>query len=157
MKKLHLLFWVFFAVVLLPQNLSAMLDEVHHQMTLPFELPLRWDNVEDRPFYVHGSKPKYSWKHGLHVFTLEPGEASYIRLPAHERMRILLVEPANETVVFSAGISNGTGLFCFMPLKKDMKTNSYLLEPDADGTSLVAIRQPAESGKSVHGRDSLDS
>ena len=99
-------------------NVYARLDAYQYHLTENLERPVRWENVEGSPEIVHGKRPLYSSHNDMHVLVLEPCEESFIRLPAHEKLRFVSVNSNDKLSDINASISYGNHLFCHMPLKK---------------------------------------
>src|SRR5580765_2775126 len=63
-------------------------DETQLRLLQQYSTPLRWYNVEGRPYWVAGPKPHQPFARRLHLIELQPGEAVILRVPANTWVRL---------------------------------------------------------------------
>lgn len=125
------------------------LDEVQSLMLAPYQIPLRWDNVEGNPEWVEGVKPVYSFKKGMHIITLKPGQFVRVRVTSGRLLRIF--NPCTPFTPYDVtmDISNGSGLYARLPVSVSDNFRSILgpvawLEPQ-----LVLVSRPIEQKEPI--------
>lgn len=82
--------WLFVLLVVvgMPSHAVEMagIDGRNLELAERYPVPLRWDNIEGRPYWVGGEAPQGVQER--HVIRLAPGQDSVFRLPAGSRLRL---------------------------------------------------------------------
>jgi len=146
MRRCILCCILFFIPGIIFDNVHGTVDAFHYHLTEKMALDVRWENVKD-PEFIYGTMPAWSLDTGLHTFRLEPGQKTYIRLPAHEQMQFLWLDKNREVSDFTVSISYGSRLFCHLPLQKSIDNQRLLLIPNLDFPSLVCIQNTSTKRK----------
>ena len=137
--------------ILLCSSISfAALDNIQSQLLQQYAQPLRWDNVEGEPEWVDGVKPAYNFSRKMHVVHLSPGDSVTLRIPPREMLRLTCFDAQCSREDLDISISNGSGLYAFLPVQAAEDTHSLLLSPDASRVLLASIQRPA------HSQDAID-
>ena len=147
MKRFFLSCFLLLIIGIQFDKVYARLDAYHYHLTENMDPEIWWHNVEGSPEIIHGKMPSYSSKEDMYVFTLEPGQESYIRLPANEKMRFIWFDTNAALSDFNASISYGRHLFCNIQLKKTPDNNDLFMEPNLDFPSIVCIKNFSSSRK----------
>ena len=147
MKRFFLSSLLFLIIGIQLDKVYARLDTYQYHLNENLDFEIRWNNVEDYPEIIHGKMPSYSSKEGMYVFILEPGQESFIRLPANEQMRVLWFDTTEALSDLNVSISYGSHLFCKIPLKSSPDNQHLLLTPNLDVPSLVCIKNSSSHRK----------
>lgn len=102
-------------------------------------LTLRWDNVEGDPYWAGGMEPVYSIAHGLHAFTLGPGERTMTRLPGNAILRIQLLGASLRPDDLEVWWSNGSGLAVRGEVMRSDTDETLLFYPAETQAVLVEV------------------
>lgn len=124
---------------------QAELDAVQARMQQEFQLPLRWDNVEQAPQWVDGESPRQEPGTGLHTVSLEPGRFITVRVPRGEWVRVSAGDRELLASNLDLAASDGSGLFATLPSVLAADHRSLLLKPDHSAPRLVRISRPASA------------
>lgn len=124
-------------LALLPVLAQGNLDDLQLRLARQFDLPLRWDNVEDgHTYWLGGNRPFRGVDRRWQVVNLAAGERLTIKLPAGEAVRVLREDgqPLTEDAL-TFRLSGGSGAALRVPGL-----------PGDDGRSLIAAGFPGYAG-----------
>lgn len=148
MKKL-IFSLIFICLILAPFGSLAKLDDLHLRLIEQYDLPLRWDNVEGPPQWVSGKKLAYNRDAGLHMVELEPGEFVSFSVPSGERARIYNPECEFSNDDIEVSVSNGSGLYSFLPYQFSSDLKSMIFSPLNREPSLVRVSRKSDKDDSI--------
>ncbi|MFO7748621.1 MAG: hypothetical protein R6V54_00865, partial [Desulfobacteraceae bacterium] len=135
---------LFAALVLLlwaPLPATAALDALELSLLEERVPSLRWDNIEDDCMMISGPEPRYSPGHGMHLISLNPGEALKVKIPGERVLRLLLPDTGHTLADLEVFLSNGTGLHArrSIPMTPDKRSGLVLPEKDTPGVCRIAF------------------
>jgi len=131
-------------LLLIPLKASALLDDTGLRLKEQFNIPLRWDNVEDREPWLDGVRPALNKELGFHTVRLGCGEYVTIRLYNGESLRIYNPHEEFRGDEIDVYLSNGSGLYITYPYTTDLNRRSILLTPPERLPYLVRIENPGK-------------
>ncbi|MBK8816249.1 MAG: hypothetical protein IPN42_12475 [Methylococcaceae bacterium] len=119
----------------------AGIDPMQLRLLEPYSMPLRWDNIEDEPFWISGIKPEYNDDWEMETIRLAPNRQLTVFLPAYETLRFYHPRQALDAKSFDVYSSDGTGLGLKQNLKSSTDGRSLILSPNSDQPLLVHIQR----------------
>jgi hypothetical protein len=124
----------------------ADMDQMQLDILTHYELPLRWDNIEEEgACLVSGPDPGYSMEYGMHIITLDPGEAVKVKIPENTMLRVFSPDSCAPLDPLKFSISNGTGLHAFLTVPMTQDRLSALIVPQTDDPAMCRISLPAHA------------
>ncbi len=123
----------------------AAVDQMQLNLLKHYQLPLRWDNVQDKACLLSGPEPAYSLAYDMHVITLDPGMAVKVKIAENRMLRIISPDACSSLDRLEFSISNGTGLYLFSGVSMDPDRLSALMVPPTDDPSICKIFLPASA------------
>lgn len=129
-------------VMFIPLKTFSMLDDTDLRLEKQFNIPLRWDNVEDEEPWLDGVKPVLNKGFGFHTVTLRCNEYITLRLYNGEPLRIYNLREGFKGDELEISLSNGSGIYITYPYNIDVEQRSILLNPPERIPYLIRIENP---------------
>ncbi|SMC54570.1 hypothetical protein SAMN02746065_10426 [Desulfocicer vacuolatum DSM 3385] len=127
-----------------PVHIQAHVDQMQLDLLTHYELPLRWDNIENQSQLLAGPDPEYSMEYGMHIIPLEPGESVKVKIPENSTLRIVSPDGCTPLDPLKISISNGTGLHAFQKIPMTPDRLAGLVVPPTDDPAMCRISLPLQ-------------
>lgn len=127
----------------------AQVDDIQLKLTRQFEMPVRWDNVEDgRPYWLGGVPPQSLPNRPWHAARLAPGQQVAVRIPAGERIRLLRADgkpfpDAAPDLILR--LSNGSGVSTKLPTIASDDRLALLADAYPGHAGVIYVERPARA------------
>jgi hypothetical protein len=140
---------IILCLILVPYGSIAKLDDLQLRLLKQYDLPLRWDNIEGAPQWISGKKPSYDRGAGFHIVELKPGEFMTFRVPVGETARIYNPECEFKNDDIELSVSNGSGLYSFLPYQLSSDLKSIIFSPLNREPSLVRVSRKHDKDEGI--------
>jgi hypothetical protein len=134
-------------IILYPLRAEGVLDDTELKLKRQFEIPLRWDNIEDEEPWLDGRKPVYNGDYGFHTVRLGCEDYLLVKLYKGRLLRIYNPVEAFREDELSIYLSNGSGLYITYPYSIDHERRSILLTPPERLPYIVRIESTCKKEK----------
>jgi len=139
----------FLFIMLHPLQAFSALDDTQLRLLEQFEIPLRWDNIEDEEPWLGGIRPVYNANYGFHTVKLGCKDHVLVKLYKDRLLRIYNPEGPFKDDGLRIALSNGSGLYITYPYSIDHERRSILLTPPQRLPYLVRIENVCEGNGST--------
>lgn len=116
-------------------------DVMQLRLLEPYSMPLRWDNVEDEPYWVNGVSPHDNRDWNMETVTLSPNRWVTVLLPAYQTLRLFRPDQKLDAGTIEVYSSAGSGLNVKQTLEASEDGHSLLLSPQSDQPLVVRIEK----------------
>ncbi|CCK82286.1 hypothetical protein [Desulfobacula toluolica] len=127
----------------------AAVDDLQMHLLNAYDLPLRWDNIENKKNIIEGPCPRYSREYRMHLITLEPGEAVKVKIPEQRMLRLISQDHETGLAPLKISMSNGTGLHAFLKVPMTPDKLSALIDPDTNDPVICKIFLPTDIKQNI--------
>jgi hypothetical protein len=133
---------LFVALLLSPCLVLARVDGMQLRLLEQYRQSLRWDNIENRPYWVNGVQPELDDDWTMHRVHLEPGRHVTVRVPPHESLRVYHESRALTEADLDIALSDGSGLSVTLQPQLSEDGRSLLVSPGSSRPLLARILRP---------------